>query len=100
MDNSKIYVNHIPSSYDEGTLEQLFSAYGKIIDIQYPIDKKSNLPKAYAFITFANANSANRALEKNNEELDGKTLIVEIAEERPVSNKPNKDKRKKRNDKQ
>ena len=82
MDIQKIYVNYIPTSYDANTIEQLFSAYGKITEVNYPIDKDTNQPKGYAFITFLNPKSAQRALEKNNEELDGKTLIVELAKER------------------
>jgi len=82
MNSQKIYVNHLPTSYDANNIEQLFSAYGKIADVNYPIDKKTNQPKGYAFITFANPNSAERALEKNNDEIEGKLLIVEIATEK------------------
>jgi len=87
MNNLKIYVNHIPASYDTNKIEQMFSAYGKITEVNYPIDRKTNKPKGYAFVTFEESTSTQSALEKNNEEVEGETLIVEIALEKPPKNK-------------
>jgi len=87
MNNQKIYVNHIPTSFDKDKVEQLFSAYGKIIEVHYPIDRKTKKPKGYAFVTFEEASSTQKALEKNNEETDGQTLVVEIAKEKPPKKK-------------
>ena len=96
MNTRKIYINHIPISYDTNLIQQLFTVYGKITEVNYPLDRKTNKPKGYAFVTFEDADSAQKALEKNNEEIDGKILIVEIAKEKPVKNKV---KGKKRNEK-
>ena len=87
MNNQKIYIGHIPASYDANTVEQLFSAYGKITEVIYPTDKKTKQPKGYAFVTFANPGSAERALEKNDEELQDQKLIVEIAIEKTTKKK-------------
>jgi len=79
MNTNVIYVKNIPTSHESNTIEQLFSTYGKITSISYPIDKKTKQPKGYAFVTFQNEADAQRALEKNNDEIEGKTLIVEIS---------------------
>jgi len=80
-----IYIKNIPNSYDEDTVYQLFSAYGKITKVSCPIDKKTNQAKGYAFITFENPNAAERALEKNNDEIDGKKLIVEFSKDQTIT---------------
>ena len=97
MDNQKIYVKNIPISYDNNKVEELFSSYGKIAEVHYPVDRKTNKPKGYAFITFEEPSSTQKALEKNNEQIEGQTLIVEIAKEKPAKKKT-KDRDK--NDKQ
>jgi len=86
MNNQKIYINHIPATFDVSRLEQLFSAYGKITQVNYPLDRKTNKPKGYAFVTFEKSDCAQLALEKNNEKIQGNTLIVELAKEKPAKN--------------
>ena len=96
MNNQKIYVKNIPTTYDKDKVEQLFSSYGKIIEVHYPVDRKTNKPKGYAFVTFEESSSTQQALEKNSEEIEGQTLVVEIAKEKP----PKKQKKEKaKNDK-
>jgi RNA recognition motif-containing protein len=86
MDN-QIYVKNIPISYDENKVEELFSSYGKIVEVHYPVDRKTNKPKGYAFVTFEESSSTQKALEKNSEEIEGQTLIIEIAKEKPAKKK-------------
>jgi len=96
MNNQKIYVKNIPTTYDKDKVEHLFSTYGKIIEVHYPVDRKTNKPKGYAFVTFEESSSTQQALEKNCEEIEGQTLVVEIAKEKP----PKKQKKEKaKNDK-
>lgn len=100
MKNSVIYIKNLPLSYDSNTIEQLFSAYGKITKVSYPTDKKTKQPKGYAFVTFENPKNAQLALEKNNEEIEGQALIVELSKEKaPAINPIYKGKAKKSDDK-
>ena len=84
MNTTQIYVNHIPPSYGIDEIKQLFSTYGNITDVNYPVDRKTDRPKGYAFLTFESAESAQRATEKNNQAIDGITLIVEPAKVKPA----------------
>ena len=100
MNEQIIYVRNLPVSYDTDAINQIFSAYGKITKISYPVDKKTNQAKGYAFVTFANADAAEKALEKNGDETDGEKLIVEFSRNQTLSDisrnsgnrKSNKDK--------
>jgi len=80
-----IYIKNLPISYDEDRVFQLFSAYGKITKISYPIDKKTNQAKGYAIIRFANSEAAERALEKNGEEIEEKKLVVEYSKDQTLT---------------
>ncbi|MDH3325141.1 MAG: RNA-binding protein [Gammaproteobacteria bacterium] len=91
MNSKKIYVNHIPASYDTDAINEMFSSYGKILKVDYPVDKKTKQTKGYAFITFNDSASAQNALEKNDVELEEKKLIVEIA----IEKTPEKSEKKK-----
>ena len=82
MNNQKIYINHIPTSYNATQVKELFTACGTITEINYPLDKKTHKPKGYAFITFEDTNATQNALQKNHEEIEGQVLIVEIAKEK------------------
>ena len=86
MNTHKIYINHIPISYDVSQIEQLFAACGTITEVIYPVDKKTKKHKGYAFVTFEEPGATQSALAKNNEELEGQTLIVEIAKEKLKKN--------------
>jgi len=85
MKEQTIYINNLPESYDSDTVSQLFSAYGKIARISYPLDKKNNRTKGYAFITYTNYEAAERALERNNQEIQGNTLIVEFSKNQTLA---------------
>jgi len=99
MNSPTIYVNQIPASYDVNDINELFSTYGKITAVTYPVDKKTNLAKGYAFVTFDNAESAQQSLEKNNTEIEENILIVEIAKEKVGLDKNSANTNKKKNKK-
>lgn len=78
---NKIYVNHIPLDYDITRVKQLFAEFGNVVDINYPVDKKTKKTKGYAFLTFETPEAAQEALKIGGREIDGKTLVVEFAKE-------------------
>ena len=84
MNEQTIYINNLPASYDSDTVGQLFSAYGEIARISYPLDK-NNQAKGYAFITYANSSAAERALERNDQEIEGQKLVVEFSRNQTLS---------------
>lgn len=101
MKSPVIYVKNIPTSYDVDTINQLFSAYGKIAKVSYPVDSKTSIAKGYAFIMFENVDAAERALEKNGDEIGEEKLIVEFSKEQTIRDvSKNKKKRIKREKKQ
>ncbi|KAM3938028.1 putative RNA-binding protein 19 [Leptodactylus fuscus] len=51
-DSGRLFVRNLPYSCTEADLEALFSKYGPISEIHFPIDKLTKKPKGFAFVTF------------------------------------------------
>ncbi|XP_073438658.1 probable RNA-binding protein 19 [Dendrobates tinctorius] len=51
-DSGRLFVRNLPYSCTEEDLETLFSKYGPLSEIHFPIDKLTKKPKGFAFITY------------------------------------------------
>ncbi|XP_072271432.1 probable RNA-binding protein 19 [Pyxicephalus adspersus] len=51
-ESGRLFVRNLPYSCTEEDLEALFSKYGQISEIHFPIDKLTKKPKGFAFVTF------------------------------------------------
>lgn len=81
MEN-KLFIGNVAFETKIETLVELFSQFGEITDSYKP------LGKGFAFITFKDEASAQRAIEEmNGKEVEGRQLVVNVArprEERPM----------------
>lgn len=84
MQQNKLYVGNFPYSVDEDQLRDLFSGYGAIEELAMIRDRETGQPKGFAFITFAQQQSAEKALELNGNDLGGRPLKVNMATEKPA----------------
>jgi len=82
MQQNKLYIGNFPYSVDESQLREMFSAYGEIQDIALIKDRETGRSKGFAFITFASQQAAEKALELNGRDLDGRALKVNMAQEK------------------
>lgn len=51
-DSGRLFVRNLPYSSSEEDLQALFSAYGPLSELHYPIDSLTKKPKGFAFVTF------------------------------------------------
>ncbi|KAM8961985.1 putative RNA-binding protein 19 isoform 2-T2 [Pelodytes ibericus] len=51
-ESGRLFVRNLPYSCTEDHLEKLFSKYGPISEIHFPIDSLTKKPKGFAFVTF------------------------------------------------
>jgi cold-inducible RNA-binding protein len=80
---SKVFVGNMSFDTTREQLEALFAPMGEITEIVVPTDRDSGRPRGFAFVTFANGESATQAIEKlNGVELGGRNLRVNEAMER------------------
>lgn len=80
---NKLYVGNLPFSVDESQLRGIFSQYGEISELALIMDRDTGRPKGFGFVTFANQQSAEKALEQNGKDMGGRALKVNIAVDKP-----------------
>lgn len=82
MQQNKLYVGSLPYSVTESQIKDLFAPYGEISEVVLIKDKETGRSKGFAFVTFASPESAEKALEQNGKEYEGRALKVNVAKER------------------
>jgi RNA recognition motif-containing protein len=79
----KLYLGNLPFSASDDDIREAFSAYGTIEDLFIPLDRETNRPRGFAFITLADDDLARKAIEEmDGSDLQGRNLRVNEAEER------------------
>jgi len=86
MSQNKLYVGNFPFSASEDQLREIFSQYGEISDFAMIMDRDTGRPKGFGFITFATQEAAEKALEQNGKDMDGRPLRVNMAIDKPRNN--------------
>ncbi|XP_053815716.1 probable RNA-binding protein 19 isoform X1 [Vidua chalybeata] len=69
-ESGRLFVRNLPFTSTEEDLEKIFSKYGPVSEIHFPIDKLTKKPKGFAFITYMIPEHAVKALA----ELDGQVF--------------------------
>ena len=86
-DNNKLYVGNLPFASTAQDLEALFGEVGTVSVVEIIFDKFTGRSRGFAFVTMANGEEAQKAVEKfHGHQLEGPALAVNIArprEERP-----------------
>lgn len=81
--SSKLYVGGLAWGTEESGLMAAFSKYGEVVEATVVKDRDSGRSRGFGFVTFADADSANKALELNGTELDGREIRVDSANDKP-----------------
>jgi len=82
MDKNKLFVGSLPWSINESSLKELFSQYGEITEAIVITDRDTGRSKGFGFVTFANEESAQKALEMSGKEVEGRSIVVNVAKPR------------------
>ena len=79
----KLYLGNLPFAASDDDIKEAFSAYGTIEDLFIPLDRETNRPRGFAYITLADDDLARKAIEEmDGADLMGRNLRVNEAEER------------------
>ena len=81
-DANKLYVGNLPYSVDDAGLSSMFSAIegAKVVDAKVIVDKFTNRSKGFGFVTLADAEMAQKAIEAlNGKDVEGRALTVNVA---------------------
>jgi len=86
----KVYVGNLPFGVADDDLKEMFSQYGEVEEAVVIKDKFSGRSKGFGFVTFANEESAQKAIsEMNGKEVQGREIKVNEAKPmEPRENRP------------
>lgn len=80
MGNSKLYVGNMSFKTSEDELRSAFGQFGTVSDVYIAMDKMTNRPRGFAFVTMGTPEEAKVAAEKmNGTDLGGRALTVNEA---------------------
>lgn len=86
--SNKLFVGNLSFNITENTLQDTFAEHGTVLEANLMMDRMTNRPRGFGFVTMSNAEEAQKAIEAlNGKSLDGRELTVNVArprEERPA----------------
>lgn len=82
MDKNKLFVGSLPWSITSDALRELFAQYGEITEAMVISDRMTGRSKGFGFVTFANEQDAQKALEMDGKQIEGRTIVVNVAKPR------------------
>jgi len=81
--SKKLFVGSLSWNTDDHGLRRAFEPHGEITEATVITDRDSGRSRGFGFVTFADAESAEKAVSALNQtELDGRTIKVDVAQER------------------
>jgi RNA recognition motif-containing protein len=82
---NRLYVGNLSYNTTRESLEAAFKAVGEVTDVSMPTDRQTGQLRGFAFVTMGSGDAATRAIsELNGTTLDGRTIKVNEAQERPA----------------
>jgi RNA recognition motif-containing protein len=81
--NTTLFVGRLSWDTKEPQLRAAFEEFGEVTDARVITDRDTGRSRGFAFVTFANSDSAGRAVdEMNGATLDGREIVVREAEDK------------------
>jgi RNA recognition motif-containing protein len=85
--SNKLFVGNLSSNTTENELQDAFAAFGTVTEANLVMDRTTNRPRGFAFVSMATPEEAQKAIAGlNGKDLAGRAIVVNIArprEERP-----------------
>ncbi|OGK42605.1 RNA-binding protein [Candidatus Roizmanbacteria bacterium RIFCSPLOWO2_01_FULL_37_12] len=82
MDKNKLFVGSLPWAVTSDGLKEMFAQFGEITEAVVITDRNTGRSKGFGFVTFAKEEDAQKALEMNGKEVEGRTIVVNTARPR------------------
>jgi len=81
--SSKLFVGNLSFNTTENDLQDAFAAFGTVTEANLMMDRMTNRPRGFGFVTMSSAEEAQKAIEGlNGKDLDGRALTVNVAKPR------------------
>jgi len=84
-----IFVGSLPFKIEESELQEIFEEYGEVASVKIITDRATGRSKGFGFVEMPNEEEAKKAIEElNNAEVEGRTIVVNKAEEKKEGSRP------------
>jgi len=81
--SNKLFVGNLSFQTTENDLQDAFAAFGTVTEADLMMDRTTNHPRGFGFVTMNTPQEAQSAIEGlNGRELGGRTLTVNVARPR------------------
>ena len=81
--SNKLFVGNLSFNTTENALQDAFAAYGTVTETNLMMDRMTNRPRGFAFVTMSSSEEAQKAIEGlNGHQLSGRALTVNVARPR------------------
>jgi len=85
--SNKLFVGNLSFDTTENDLQDAFAAFGTVSETNLMMDRMTNRPRGFGFVTMSTPEEAQKAIDgMNGKELGGRALTVNIA--RPREDRP------------
>jgi RNA recognition motif-containing protein len=81
-----LFVGNVAYKASEQDIRAAFEKYGEVLAVRLVIDKRSGRPRGYGFVEMAASGAEKAIAELNDSEFAGRTLKVNVANERKPRN--------------
>ena len=86
--SNKLFVGNLSFNTTENDLQDAFAAFGTVTEANLMMDRMTNRPRGFGFVTMSSAEEAQKDIEgMNGKDMGGRALTVNVArprEERPA----------------
>ena len=81
--SNKLFVGNLSFNTTENDLNDAFAAFGSVTETNLMMDRMTNRPRGFGFVTMSSAEEAQKAIEgMNGKDMDGRALTVNVARPR------------------
>jgi RNA recognition motif-containing protein len=85
--NNKLFVGNLSFQTTENDLQDAFAAYGTVTETNLMMDRMTNRPRGFGFVTMSSDEEAQAAIAGlHDQDLGGRTVTVNVA--RPREDRP------------
>ncbi|XP_043718836.1 glycine-rich RNA-binding protein 4, mitochondrial-like [Telopea speciosissima] len=81
--STKLFIGGLSYGTDDSSLKDAFSSFGDVTEAKVITDRDTGRSRGFGFVSFADGESANSALSMDGQELNGRNIRVNIANDRP-----------------
>jgi multiple RNA-binding domain-containing protein 1 len=83
-ESGRIFIRNLNYNCKQEDLEEVFSKYGELTEVHFPIDKQTRMPKGFAYVEFMFPKDAARAYEElNGTEFQGRAFHLIPSKPKP-----------------